>query len=224
MIERAFEEARRHNRGAVKQFALDRAREILKAAGIKDPKIVDTQPAKTRTARGEATTPEVSLETFLEGKRRETLVIGGKSLQQLEEEHDQAGIKVSPYVEDMLYHKDFTTLKIPQTIDLVWVQVKDFGLTGGGTTKEIFARADALPFLGRCPAEVGPHQRLADEDQPLDTRYCIAMNTIPDRGGRPRVFMLGHREDGLWLNDYWVDPDDRWDPGDQFVFSLLLNL
>lgn len=209
MIERAFEEARKQNTGAVERFALDCALDLLRAADIKDPKIVETQPA-----------PEITLEAFLEGKRVQTLEIGGKSLQQLEQELDQAGINVSSYARDMMHHRDFTTLETPQTIDLLWVPVQDFGLPRGGTTKEIFTRADALPFLERCPAEVGPHLRLVDKDQPLNTWYYIAMNTIPGRRGGPSVFGLGHGEDGFWLDGRWAGPGDGWGPGGLLVFSL----
>lgn len=234
MIERAFEEARKQNRGAVQRFALDRAREILKAAGIKDPNRVDIQPAKTRTARGEATTPEVSLETFLEGKRRETLVIGGKSPQQLEGEVDRLG-EVLLDARYILRHRKFTTLQLPRPIDLVWLRVQDLVFPKGATTVEIFGRENDVnehgnpaPFtkgrmtelgLGFCPAEVGPHQRLADKDQPMNTWYYIAMEPITDRRGSPDVFELGHDGHGLWLRGLWADPDYGWSPEALFVFS-----
>lgn len=175
-----------------------------------------------KTSSKEATqTPEITLEAFLEVKRVQTIKIGGKPFQQLEEELDQdPDINVSSYARDMMHHEKFTTLETAKDVDLVWVQVKDLGLTRGGTTRQIFERADALPFLERCPAEVGPHLRLIDKDQPLNTLYYIAMNTITDRHGHPGVFALERRGDGLWMDGHWARPDGGWPPGGQGVFAV----
>lgn len=43
---------------------------------------------------------------------------------------------------------------------------------------------------------------------------------IPDRDGKPNVFMLKRNGDGLWLNDNWTNPGDRWNPENEFVFRL----
>lgn len=54
---------------------------------------------------------------------------------------------------------------------------------------------------GLCPAEVGPHLRLADKDQPCETWYWTAMEPITDSVGRPSVFCVGRLAGGeRWLS------------------------
>lgn len=172
-----------------------------------------------RFAQVQKGTPEtITLEIFLEGKRRETHMIGGKLPPQLEKELKQAGRKLSQDGGYILQR--IGTLDTPEEIELVWVTVQDLGLPQGGTLREIMRNADALHFLRRCPAEIGPYLRLADDQQPMNTWYTIAMDPIADRYGNPRVFDLGRYEDGVWLNGRWARPVSEWGPGYRFVFSL----
>lgn len=48
----------------------------------------------------------------------------------------------------------------------------------------------------------------------------MVLYTKADSDGNPNVFKVGHTDDGLWLNDYWAKPDNKWNPENQFVFSL----
>lgn len=41
-----------------------------------------------------------------------------------------------------------------------------------------------------------------------------------DRNGNPNVFNLERNADGLWLNNNWANPDNKWDPENEFVFRL----
>lgn len=158
--------------------------------------------------------------SFPEGKIRiEKDTIGGKSAQQLEQDLKQAGINISSYAEDMLHSKDFTTLPNSETLDTVKLRVGDLGLTGTPTTDQVYARADELG-LDLCPAELGPHKRLKETNQPLGDYYWIGMKQITGRRGPPHVFGLGRREGRVWLLDGWAGPGDRWRPDAQFVFSL----
>ena len=43
---------------------------------------------------------------------------------------------------------------------------------------------------------------------------------ITDRNGNPNVFKLERNANGLWLNDNWAKPDNRWNPENQLVFAL----
>ena len=45
-----------------------------------------------------------------------------------------------------------------------------------------------------------------------------------DRDGNPDVFKLKHDENGLWLNDNWTKPENRWNPDNEFVFALRKSL
>lgn len=151
--------------------------------------------------------------------RRSQLEIGGKTAQKLERELEQKNFKIYDYARDMLQSRDFTTLKNPEQIDLVRLKVQDLGFTSGTTTDQIYTRAQELG-LELCPAEVGPHQRLKDIDQPMGDYYQIAMKQITDRDGGPGVFGLERRAGGLWLHSNWALPGSKWRPGRGFVFRL----
>ena len=158
--------------------------------------------------------------SFPEGRIRiESLVIGGRSKEQLLEDLRQAHIKVSPYAEDMIKSKDFTTLKNQQIIKIVRLKVRDLGLKDGGTTNQVFASGDEVG-LDSCPSETGVYQRLKDRNQPLGEWYDIAMKPIADHGGHPSVFHLNCRGDGLWLLVDLAGPARHWYPESGLVFSL----
>ena len=150
--------------------------------------------------------------------RLDSVKIGGKSAQQLEKEIEQIG-KINPYAKDMLHSPDFTTLKNPASLRIINLKVRDLGFSEWATTDQIYKRAQELG-LDLCPAEVGPHLRLKDQDQSLDDSYYIGMKQIADSGGGPHVFKVVRSDDGLWLDDRWAWPGDGWRPDDEFIFSL----
>lgn len=161
--------------------------------------------------------------SYPEGRiRGEIISIGGKTPKELQEELRKRKINISPYAEDMMKSKDFTTLKKPEDITLLCLKVQYLELEGTLTTDEVYARAQALG-LELCPAEAGPHKRLEDAEQPLGDFYFMAMKLITDRDGDPRVFLLERNENGLWLNDNWANPTNRWNPENDMVFSLSKN-
>lgn len=84
-------------------------------------------------------------------------------------------------------NRDFVTLKEPEDIQIVRLKVRDLGLGGTATSDQIYERGRALGFE-LCSAEVGPHLRLKDTDQPLGSVYWIAMKQIVGRYGYPSVF------------------------------------
>lgn len=158
----------------------------------------------------------------------------GKSEVAIVQALEEKGVKKLDYAGDMLRHDDFIrqlydntdkpreqwTLKKPEQIRVVRLQVKDlFQDEQTHTTQEIFAKAEQLG-LELCPAEVGPALRLQVLDQPMGNGYYIGMKPITDRYRNPRVFVLGRRGDGLWLHGRWAAPDHPWDSHRQFVFRL----
>lgn len=159
------------------------------------------------------------LESFLEGKVRRTVVIGGETVEQLERKLYQAGINISGHTRDILYGRDFTTLESQREVDLVIAEARDLAQCETPTFDQILTGARKLG-LEPCPAETGLRLRLAYRDQPQGEALLIGMKPIADRRGNPRVFSLGHDGGGLWLDDYWADPDCRWRPEYRFVFSL----
>ncbi|OGD64073.1 hypothetical protein A2215_01410 [Candidatus Berkelbacteria bacterium RIFOXYA2_FULL_43_10] len=158
--------------------------------------------------------------SFPEGKiRKSDLGIGGKTKNELVNELKANGIKIYEYAQDMLDSSEFTTQPSPEQINLVRLKVRDLGFPNGATTDRIYAKAEELG-LELCPAEVGPHQRLKDIDQPLGEWYRIAMKQITDRRGDPKVFDLAHNDDGLWLDSYFAYPAYEWSADGGFVFRL----
>ena len=159
---------------------------------------------------------------------RSSLEIGGESEQVLRgklNEVDEQGkrkIDINDFAQDMLdkmfQSEEFQNQqKNPEQIDLVRLKVRDLGFSEGATTDQIYARAQELG-LELCPAEVGPHQRLKDLDQPMGEWYRIAMKQIADRNGDPFVFGLERDEFGLWLDGYWSNPTDHWGSDSKVVF------
>jgi hypothetical protein len=158
--------------------------------------------------------------SFPEGKiRSQSIEIGGKTKEQLRIEMEQAGVTVSSYAEEMMKILYFTTLPVAQMLDTVRLKVGDLGLSGYPTTDQVYRKAEKLG-LELCPAEVGPHMRLATKDQPLGDYYWIGMKQITDSRGTPHIFGPGRGGGGLWLDGYWAGPGREWNPLSVFVFSL----
>ena len=165
--------------------------------------------------------------------RIEAIEIGGVSAQQLETELEQAKINVWS-VWDMMRGRDFTTLKDRKQIKIVRLRVQDLGFKGTPTRNEwnnldfkgmptrnqLYAKAHKFG-LDLCPAELGPHLRLKDKNQPLGEFYHIGMKPIADRFGLRGVFDLRHDDvAGLRLDFYVGSPGYHYFPREEFVFAL----
>ncbi len=158
--------------------------------------------------------------SFPEGRiRKSDLEIGGRTKDELIAELKAKGIEIYDYAQDMLDSLEFTTQPNPEQIDLVRLKVRDLGFPNGATSDQIYAKAEEFG-LELCPAEVGPHQRLKDQEQPLGDWYRIAMKQIADRDGRTNVFNLAHNDDGLWLYYAWAEPVYEWCADRVFMFRL----
>jgi hypothetical protein len=105
----------------------------------------------------------------------------------------------------------------PTEVDLVIVTVAELGFPDGATRKQIYEKAFSLG-LELCPAEVGPQLRLQYRDQPLGEWLLVAMEPIADSDGYPKVFLVKHDDDGLWLYSYYGDLALYWDGDDRWVF------
>lgn len=155
--------------------------------------------------------------------RRQTDTIGGKTKEQLKQELQQLeqanALWISPEAESMIDNPRFTTAPKSQDIQTIKVRVKDLGFTRGNpTTDQIYKRASELG-LELCPAEVGPHRRLKDVNQPILDCYYIAMEPIADSDGEPSIFaLLSGGELALILRSANPDVDRDLFPG--FVFRL----
>ncbi len=103
-----------------------------------------------------------------------------------------------------------------KTYNLVSFSVSQLGLPGGATLREIYIKAQELG-LELCPAEVGPQLRLHYSDQSNNEWLVVAMDSISDSSGDPRLFRVGRGSVGLWLKDddgrlgyVWHDDYERF--------------
>jgi hypothetical protein len=124
----------------------------------------------------------------------------------------------------------------PRNVRLARVTVTEMGCPEGATTRGLLGAEDDIdsdghsaPFtagrgrelgLELCSPEVAPHLRLEYNDQPLGERLLIAMMPIHSSDGEPRIFVVEHKDQGRSLDTARARPDDIWQPGDIFVFSM----
>lgn len=111
----------------------------------------------------------------------------------------------------------FTAATEETEVELVVVSVTELGFKDGVKRADIYKRAQELG-LDLCPAEVGVQLRLQYKDQPKDKWLHIAMEPIPDSGGRLTVFDVGHSGIGLWLHCSYGRPGSFWNGLDRWVF------
>ena len=119
----------------------------------------------------------------------------------------------------MLNSKEFKTSKKPEQANLIHLKVRDLFGNQNATLDEIYKKAEEVG-LELCPPEVGPHLRLNYKNQPLNEGVRIAMKPISNPDGISVLFLLERDSVGVWRNDDWVWPDNRWDPDHEFVFRL----
>ncbi|MBI2644905.1 hypothetical protein HYW94_01865 [Candidatus Uhrbacteria bacterium] len=114
--------------------------------------------------------------------------------------------------------KELQELGGKETVNLVHLTVNDlFGDNKNHTVKEIFDKGTDLG-LELCPPETGPLLRLAIKDQPMDTYWGIAMETITGSDGDPSVFCLSHGVLGVGLDRHWAEPGRGRGPDRVVVF------
>lgn len=146
-----------------------------------------------------------------------TITIGGVLPSELTGHLERHGFRLSQWAREMT--AKLSTAKKQHKVSLVRVAVKDLGFTEMPTTTELFARAKEKG-LGLCPAEVGPHLRLALADQSRGDYFWVAMEPITDSAGSPLVFYLASHDGGQWLDSRCASPVSRWRLGREFVFLL----
>lgn len=133
--------------------------------------------------------------------------------------HDSHGIRVSPFVKDVMQREDFPTLKSQEKISLVHLKVSDLGFKERMTILVIYRRAQELG-LELCPPEVGAYKCLQNTKQQVVESYHIAMKQIDNRRGSPQVFSMARSEDSSYLLDQTAYPSWSWSPNTELVFRL----
>lgn len=128
-------------------------------------------------------------------------------------------IEIGSISEYIMQSKDFATLKSPEQMSLVHLNVHKLGFKSNVTSEQIYGRAQELG-LELCPPEVGPYKRLLDTDRPIGERYLIAMKQITTLDGQQYIFGLDHNRYGLWLETVYDFYRHNWSPATKFVFRL----
>jgi predicted peroxiredoxin len=148
---------------------------------------------------------------------KKTIELSVKSSEEYTKELTEQGFKIYSYAQDML--NKLESLKQKEKIDLVLFSVEQLGFPKGATLQQIYDKAKEFG-LELCPPQVGPELRLNYKDQPMDEYLVIAMNSIDDRDGYPKLFYVNHYSDGEWLDSYRGDLGFEWRGGNRFVFRL----
>ncbi|MDP7559190.1 MAG: hypothetical protein QF745_01445, partial [Planctomycetota bacterium] len=151
--------------------------------------------------------------------QRQAMEVGGKTREELFFELKDKGVNISSYAEAIMEHSDFVTSNEVEEMDFIRLSVLDLDIKGTPNTDAVYARAQELG-LELVPSEAGPHYRLQTMDQAMGDWAYMGMKQITGPDGRPFVFDVGRREDGLWLYGRWAPPGRQWSPGSKFVFRL----
>ena len=163
---------------------------------------------------GVTSTGELSFPTW------KTITLGThKDTKALFKALENAGVNIGDYARFMMKHSMFSIATTETEINLVKVTVAELGFPNSATRAQI-CEAALKQGLFLCPAEVGPQVRLQYLDQPRGDWFRIGMEPIPDSGGDPNVFDVGHDDAGRWLNSNWYRPDNVWDASCAWVFCL----
>ncbi len=148
-----------------------------------------------------------------------TLNIGGISKDKLLKRFEDDSFGIRHGARQIISSPEFTTLSEPIEIHLAKVRVMDMGFTESPMMAELIIRIKEIGG-DYCPAEVGPHLRLVDKDQPNYTGYNIIMESIVIPIG-PNTFREFRSEDGKrWLDSSYVDSDVSWLLDTEVVFLL----
>ena len=128
------------------------------------------------------------------------------------------GFKVSGWANDILGKSAFTVATEGIEVDLFKVMVAELGFKKGVRRRnQIYKRARDLG-LELCPPEVGPQLRLQYQDQPNGEWILVAMESIVDSDGYPRLFRVGRYDSGRWLSSHWSSPGHFWSADYRWVF------
>ncbi len=148
---------------------------------------------------------------------RTTLELQPKTPQQYETEITHLGYSISSGAKHMLEH--MKPLEQSETIDIVSFTLRQLGFTENTPYSKIKERALELG-LKLCPPQVGPELRTMYTDQPNGTYKLVAMESLPDQNGSPRIWHVNRRDDGsTWLFGNVGQDDNIWLPDYEFVFS-----
>lgn len=134
------------------------------------------------------------------------------------------------WAKDVMTKPAFTTVDTEETVDLVFLSLKDLGFIKSPRTDEFMTAQFCADWSAKnldgqvielCLPEDGPHLRLQYDEQPKGEIVWMAMERITDSDGGPCVFGVERRGDGnRWLGAGYAGPGNRWGLGGRIVFRL----
>lgn len=149
--------------------------------------------------------------------RGRTLEIGGLGKPELLSALTEHGIRLNEYAHVLFEDPAFTTSGRGRLVHVTEVTIANLGLTEGGTSADIFARAEGAD-LELCPLELAPRLRLQFLDQTDGPYLTIASRKTRDDDSYPNGFYLRRFDGELWLRGYQATSSHRWEPTSRFVF------
>ena len=126
---------------------------------------------------------------------------------------------IGSWAKNMLGQRKIASIA-EREVDLIAVSATELGRPSGAPYEEICALGLGKGFRS-CPEEVGPQLRLQYLEQPKRERLRVVMTPIVTSDFCPRVFEVGHNEDGgLYLDGVEANPATFCEAETRFLFEL----
>jgi hypothetical protein len=196
----------RGNKGAIPQFAIKHAADMLVAAGVK---FSESRERKTTVLPEEAILiPGIPPTEGLDSLGRIDLLDSVKRK-----------LKSSDWAKDVTRRAE--TCEAGEATDLITLNSNAMGLPENPTTTQVWKKASefgdkisAERFI-RLAVEAAKGNVQVEIGKPL----VAVMDQVAVSNGLPRVLFLRRDGDGLWLSSGSANPGRRWFPEVQFVVS-----
>lgn len=104
-----------------------------------------------------------------------------------------------------------------RTVEVALLTFFDLGVTGYPTTQQI---KDAAAAKGYGVPDVEIALALALKEQEIGDWWITLHDPIKDSGGGPSVLSAYRRDEGRWVDAYWVDPGNDWSVEGAFAFVV----
>jgi hypothetical protein len=147
-----------------------------------------------------------------------TLVFG-TSIDVVQTEIIAKGMYIGSRAEDIINKLTLTILPSSIPINLVVKSVSELGFKDRANLEQICYMASEIGLV-KCPAEIGPLLRLHYPEQPNGEWLVVAMDSVTDSKGEPRMFLVGHNNGGRWLVADHADPQHTYGNTKKFVFVI----
>ncbi len=162
--------------------------------------------------------------------RTRTVVVGGKSKEQIRRELAIAEVRLNALAESLFEDPGFAVSESPHKLECFAVSIAGLGHPAGATIAEACQSAGQMG-LSECPLELAAHLRLQYTDQeegaagfPQTTHRAppgsitVVSPALSPEYETPKGFYLRRIDGRLWLRGYRSEPDHVWSPEDVLVF------